>query len=87
MDKNTRWASTFFVPVVCFLLFQVGDYIGRTLAGLVQLPKPSMTGSYVTLGLSILRYNKTVELFVFIKIFFFKICLHPSLPLLQHQAQ
>merc|ERR550532_1172110 len=29
-----------------------------------------MTGSYVTLGLSILRYNKTVELFVFIKIFF-----------------
>lgn len=64
MDKNTRWASTFFVPVGCFLLFNVGDYIGRTLAGIVQLPKPSMVGSYVTLGLSILR-------FVFIPLFLF----------------
>lgn len=56
MDKSTRWASTFFVPVGCFLLFNIGDYIGRTLAGIVQLPKPSKVGSYVTLGLSILRY-------------------------------
>ena len=70
MDKSTRWASTFFVPVGCFLLFNVGDYIGRTLAGIVQLPKPSMTGSYVTLGLSLLRYSKMVELFFLIEIIF-----------------
>ena len=79
MDKTTRWASTFFVPVGCFLLFNVGDYIGRTLAGLVQLPKPSMTGSYVTLGLSILRYSKTVQMFLFIEIYLFFLDLSSSL--------
>ena len=36
-------------------MFNVGDYIGRSLAGLVQWPKPSKVGSYVTLGLSMLR--------------------------------
>ena len=72
MDKETRWASTFFVPIGCFLLFNVGDYIGRTLAGIIQLPKPSLTGSYVTLGLSILRYSKVIKLSPVNKNAFFK---------------
>ena len=53
--STSAWASTFFVPVGCFLLFNIGDYLGRFLAGLIQWPKPSKVGSYVTLGLSILR--------------------------------
>merc|ERR1711936_726403 len=55
LPPDSASSKTFFVPVSCFLLFSVGDYIGRFLAGLVQWPKPSKVGSYVTLGLSMLR--------------------------------
>jgi len=62
LEPETRWAKTFYIPVACFLLFNIGDYIGRFLAGLVQLPKPGKTGAYVTLLLAIAR-------FVFIPLF------------------
>lgn len=55
LDKETGWASTFYVPVGCFLLFNIGDYVGRFLAGLIQLPKPGKVGGYITLALSISR--------------------------------
>ena len=29
MSADSLWASKFYVPVACFLLFNVGDYIGR----------------------------------------------------------
>ena len=32
------WASTYFTPVSCFLLFNCGDYVGRILAGWVRWP-------------------------------------------------
>jgi len=64
LPPDSAWYKTFYVPVSCFLLFNIGDYIGRFLAGLVQWPKPSKVGSYVTLGLSILR-------FVFIPLFLY----------------
>ena len=28
-DANSLWASKFYVPVACFLLFNIGDYVGR----------------------------------------------------------
>ena len=55
MPEDSKWAATFYIPVACFLLFNIGDYIGRFLAGLIQWPKPSKMGSYITLLLSILR--------------------------------
>ena len=55
MPPDSAWAKVFFVPVSCFLLFNIGDYIGRFLAGLVQWPRPGKVGSYVTLGLALLR--------------------------------
>merc|ERR1719147_578125 len=61
-DANSLWASKFYVPVACFLLFNIGDYVGRFLAGLVQWPKPGKVGSYITLGLALAR-------FVFIPLF------------------
>jgi len=64
LDKDTAWAGTFFIPVGCFLLFNIGDYLGRFLAEMIQLPKPSKVGSYVTLGLSLAR-------FVFLPLFLF----------------
>jgi len=33
-----KYAKTFFVPIFCFLLFNVGDLAGRTLAGMVKWP-------------------------------------------------
>ena len=30
------WANYYFIPVCCFVLFNVGDYLGRFLAGLIQ---------------------------------------------------
>ena len=64
MPEESAWAGTFYIPVACFLLFNIGDYLGRFLAGLIMIPKPSKTGSWITLGLSILR-------FVFLPLFLF----------------
>jgi len=64
MPKESAWAGTFYIPVACFLLFNIGDYLGRFLAGLIMIPKPSKVGSWITLGLSILR-------FVFLPLFLF----------------
>ena len=27
--NDTLWGSKFYVPVACFLLFNIGDYVGR----------------------------------------------------------
>jgi len=64
LPKDSAWSTTFYVPVACFLLFNVGDYLGRFLAGLIQWPKPGKVGSFITLFLSIAR-------FVFIPLFLF----------------
>merc|ERR1719347_333167 len=63
-EKGTVWRDTFMVPVACFLLFNIGDYVGRFLAGLIQWPRPGKWGGYITLGMSLAR-------FVFIPLFLF----------------
>ena len=37
-EPDNVWASTYFTPVSCFLLFNCGDYVGRILAGWVRWP-------------------------------------------------
>jgi len=49
------WANKFFIPVSCFVLFNVGDYLGRQAAGWVQWPKPGKRESVLTLAMSLLR--------------------------------
>ena len=56
MGKETARSGIFYIPVACFLLFNIGDYVGRFLAGLIMIPKPSKAGSWITLGLSILSF-------------------------------
>ena len=56
LDKDSAWSQTFYVPVACFLLFNIGDYLERFLAGLIQWPKPGKVGSFITLFLSVARF-------------------------------
>ncbi|XP_014663897.1 PREDICTED: equilibrative nucleoside transporter 1-like isoform X2 [Priapulus caudatus] len=51
-DSGTRWTNQFFIPVYCFLMFNVGDLIGRVVAAFIQWPR---RGSYLLPLLCILR--------------------------------
>jgi len=64
LDVDSQWASTFYIPVACFLFFNIGDYLGRALAGLTLWPKPGKIGALITLVLAVSR-------FVFIPLFIF----------------
>lgn len=46
------WAKIYFTPVVCFVLFNLTDFIGRNLAGVIRRPKD---GSPVFLIVCLLR--------------------------------
>lgn len=51
--EKDHWRVKYFTPVICFLLFNVGDWTGRSLTGLVHLPRPNQTK--LMLVLSFLR--------------------------------
>jgi len=57
VDKDTPdsgpWSNLYFVPVCCFLFYNIGDYVGRTLASIQNLPKP---GSKWGLVIALLRF-------------------------------
>jgi len=56
-DPEGAWAKTYFIPVACFLLFNVGDYVGRTLAELIRWPRPGKLGMWITFFVSVLRLS------------------------------
>ena len=39
-DPDSSWSKNYFVPVVCFVLFNVGDWVGRVLAERLHWPSP-----------------------------------------------
>ncbi|XP_077997115.1 equilibrative nucleoside transporter 1-like [Glandiceps talaboti] len=43
-DPKSVWATRYFTPVTCFLLFNTGDCIGRVLTGWIQWPDESGYG-------------------------------------------
>lgn len=63
-DTETEWGTKYFIPVACFLVFNVGDFLGRMLAGIVQWPKSTHCGSLFILALSVARIA-FIPLFLF----------------------
>ena len=52
------WSTKLFVPVACFVLFNMGDYIGRFLAEHIQWPRPGRFGMILVFSMTLLRYDK-----------------------------
>ena len=38
-SQGEQWTDVYFTPVACFLVFNVGDYIGRALSTTISWPK------------------------------------------------
>lgn len=62
--SGTTWGQVYFTPVTCFLLFNVGDFVGRWLANYFQTPSKSTRGQRIVLILSIVR-TVFIPLFLF----------------------
>lgn len=59
-----KWSQIFYVPVCCFVVFNLGDYVGKQVAVWVQRPGPSVMGQVTLLLLAILRIG-LIPLFMF----------------------
>jgi len=54
-EEDYPWGIKFFIPVCCFVLFNVGDWLGRFSAEMIQWPRPGRFGMFLVLALSLLR--------------------------------
>jgi equilibrative nucleoside transporter 1/2/3 len=55
LAEGGQWSTVYFIPVACFLLFNVGDLIGRFSAQYLQWPKPGRLGMIIVFALSMAR--------------------------------
>ena len=62
--SGSAWSDVYFTPVACFLVFNVGDYLGRFLSTTVPWPKNPETGAFPMMVASILRIA-FIPLFLF----------------------
>ena len=67
-SSNEEWQK-YFVPVGCFLVFNVCDLLGRILAHWICWPRASWSGSIITLVFSLARFA-FIPLFVFCNVRF-----------------
>ena len=58
------WGIKYFIPVCCFVLFNVGDWLGRFAAEMIQWPRPGRFGMFFVLALSLLRLGNLHILWV-----------------------
>ena len=67
-SSSEEWQK-YFVPVGCFLVFNVCDLLGRILAHWICWPRASWSGSIITLVFSLARFA-FIPLFVFCNVRF-----------------
>ena len=53
--QGSRWSDVYFTPVACFLVFNVGDYLGRALSTTVQWPKNPSQAEWPMMIASLVR--------------------------------
>ena len=56
-SESSEWQELYFVPLFCFLLYNLGDYIGKELATRLQWPKVNGRGQYILLMMAIVRIS------------------------------
>jgi len=66
-NPESEWGTKYFIAVCCFVLFNVGDWLGRFSAEMIQWPKPGRFGMFFVLALSLLRIA-FIPLFMFCNI-------------------
>ena len=62
--QGGKWTDVYFTPVACFLVFNVGDYIGRALSTTIPWPKTPSTAAIPTMSISLARIA-FIPLFLF----------------------
>jgi len=62
--QGNAWNDVYFIPVACFLVYNLGDYIGRVLSTALPWPKNPEAGAYPMLMASIARIA-FIPLFLF----------------------
>ena len=55
-NVKTPWGETYFIPVTCFLLFNVCDYLGRVASSRILWPKNTKMGQNLLIFFSVLRW-------------------------------
>ena len=53
--SGNQWSDKYFIPVGCFLVFNIGDYVGRMMASIIKWPQATHGGSLIVLIISLLR--------------------------------
>ena len=53
--SGTEWHNKYFIPVGCFLLLHIGEFVGSTMASFIKWPKNTHIGSTFILALALLR--------------------------------
>lgn len=69
------WATKYFIPVCCFVLFNVGDYVGRFAAEKLQWPKPGKVDQRVSFA-SVVVLALSLARLVFIPLFLYTNTFH-----------
>jgi len=69
-DEYKTWSEKYFIAVCCFVLFNVGDYVGRFIAEKVQWPKPGKINQPCTVS-SIIVLVLSLARLVFIPLFMY----------------
>ena len=64
LNFSGSWSKTYFVPVGCFVVFNIADYAGKQFAVWVQKPGPSKLGQISLLVATLLRLA-FIPLFMF----------------------
>jgi hypothetical protein len=56
LPTKTVWTERYFTLVTCFLLFNIGDYVGRAVASRLRWPRANRAGKIILLSATALRF-------------------------------